>query len=346
MPAIVRLRQPAILATLLLSGPVQALDSLVVQSLDETSYIEVDLHTGAREFKALEHYPELISMTPVVRIGEGQLLLVGFDAGFRRGLWAYDMAADRLQGVSGYVDPQSTEFRGAGPMFGRGVFDAVAGPGSQIYLLCDPPGPPDGTRQIIAVDSATGDRSLITSTGAEGVGDGPSFDAPVEMRLEAGGRSILLLDRFTGFYRVDLASGDRTLAIPPERFFLPPTEFELLPDGRIVCLNPDPDTDAILVYEPGRGEQRLLSGSFGGNFAGSGPDFGFVYSLAVDNTGRLYALDVELGALFQIDRDTGDRRIIAGGSDDVGGGEPLPGPLEMPHLTTGFRRPPTGWAAH
>ena len=61
---------------------------------------------------------------------------------------------------------------------------------------------------LVAVDLATGDRSVLSGAGA---GAGPAFGGPVAVALdEPGGRALVLDPELGAVIAVDLATGDRT----------------------------------------------------------------------------------------------------------------------------------------
>ena len=318
-------------------------DKLFVTPKATVAYYEVDLKSGDVTFGAIEQYPELISYGPAEIISGGKLLIAGFDAGQRRGLWIHDPRGGGLQPVSGYTDPNSIEFRGEGPMFGSDIRDLVWQPGGEIFLVMRPRPTEPGVLpplELMAVDPATGNRRVVSRAGADPVGEGPAFENARDAFLARDGRRLFVLDAFDGLLSVELGSGDRTLVASGGEFGIQPLEVEELADGRLIGLLPDPDTDALFTLDPRTKEMRLLSGEFGGNSAGAGPMFGFIYSLAVDSRGTIFIYDAQFGAVWRVDPITGDRVIVAGGPGSTT--EPLPGPEDEPALTSAFTLPPSG----
>lgn len=331
------------LSLLVLPGLAPA-DRLFVVPKATIAYYQVDLKSGEVTFGAIEQYPEIISYGPAEIMSGGRMILAGFDAGQRRGLWIHDPAGVRLQPVSGYTDPNTTTVMGEGPMFGSEVRDIVWQPGGDLFLVTRPRPTEPGVLpplELMAVDPASGNRRVISRAGEDPVGEGPAFENARDAFLARDGRRLLVLDAFDGLFGVDLVSGDRVLVASGGEFGLQPSEVEELADGRLIGLLPDPDTDALFTLHPETKEVRLLSGEFGGNSAGAGPMFGFIYSLAVDARGTIYVYDAQFGAVWRVDPVTGDRRIVAGGPGSTT--EPLPGPEDEPSLTSAFTLPPSGF---
>lgn len=315
-----------------------AAGSIFISPYAWSGFIHVDLDTGRRTLHELYDYPRIIEVESLYPESPTVVVIEGGDASGRRALWRYDLATQIKSPVTGFVDSDSTFPLGGGEALGPDLDFLCPAPGGAHLFFTSAP-----MRMVRAEADAS--RTLISRSAEPALGIGPAIERPADIALERDAKSALVLERFQGIYRVILATGDRSVAHPNEQFSIIPDEFELLLDGRIATLRRDPDVDALFVLDPKTAASSLLSGDFGGSTRGEGPTFGTLYSLASDNFGRLYVYDAELLAVLQVDPRTGNRAIISGGPDDVGGGEPIPTADDRPLLRAAFAKAPgaEGW---
>lgn len=189
---------------------------------------------------------------------------------------------------------------------------------------------------LVAVDLATGDRDVLSgcsdATCQTLVGDGPPFTAPHFVLVHPDG-PLLVSDHIDSvsatLFAVDPETGDREIVsgcIPPgctsqigtgllSHFF-----GMVLEDERHVIVA---DQFTVQRIDLQTSNRTVLSGCANGACSiveGTGPQAGRPEDLALDSQGRLYALysmgDSSLGALRQIDRQTGNRTQISGCQTD------------------------------
>jgi hypothetical protein len=317
----------AALLLLAARGGADGLDSVYMTLGTAPALIEVNLTTGDRTFVDLDDFPRVIAVWPIGRASQRDVVLATFDAGQRRALKSWDPVTGALTGISGFVDPNTSDPAGSGRGIPSQLRMVVPAPPDAVLLV----GPDDESQPgtlnhlVMRVDRATGNRTVVSSTeGAAPVGEGLPLGQPDDALLAPGGRSLWVLDRFEGLIDVNLATGNRTVILTGPDLGITPQEIELLPDGRIVGARRDTDLDAIFVTDPATRTTELLSGEFGGNSRGSGPLFQSVFTVAADNLGRVFVYDIGLAAILEVNPATGDRRIVSGGNPPVGTGPAFP----------------------
>ncbi len=197
------------------------------------------------------------------------------------------------------VDGTSPDPRGAGPDLEPGAVAIETGPWGILYVLRQGAGP-------MAVDVATGDRTVLSQSVEPPVGSGVELLDPVDLVVEPGG-SLLVADRFGGLIRVKPADGSRRTA----HTFVDLVEGEhrigRLPDGRVVHAFGAGDGLAISAFDR---SLRVASELSGAN-RGAGPELLGIADLTVAPDGTIYVLDLVRGAVVAVDPASGDRRVVA-----------------------------------
>lgn len=212
------------------------------------------------------------------------------------GLLAVDLGTGEVTNVSG------PSF-GSGPLpgcaFSSLVLDAQSPAGPRILSLSG--------SAVLAVDPATGDRSMVFDVGTSGVGSVSSFDLDT-----ASNR--LLLAASTGLYAVDLGSGALTMISEGDT------------GGGHVALDvaagqaliASPAQQMIMRIDLDTGARTILSRQF----PGSGPRLQSPAAVALAPSGQhVLVTDVGQSALLTIDMATGERSVLS--SSNVGGGPAL-----------------------
>jgi hypothetical protein len=139
--------------------------------------------------------------------GSGQILVADSLA-----LLRIDPVTGNRSVLSGCANPACTVVIGSGPGFGEPVGVALETDGS---ILVTDSADDAIFSAVFRVDPATGARSLLSGCAdpacSSAVGGGPAFAKAFGIALEAGG-DLLLTDRsLDAVFRVDAATGDRTL---------------------------------------------------------------------------------------------------------------------------------------
>ena len=184
-----------------------------------------------------------------------------------------------------------------------------------------------GVGSIFEVDTATGQRRLISRGGPDPVGDGPGFSSITDMALAADGKSVLVVDLGReSVINVNLSTGDRTIVtqsfgeIVGAGFdFRVPHGVSLFPGGMMI-------TDFGLpgvVHVSANGDRTAFSAT---------PTRGFGQIRGIDllSDGSLVAADFAGERVIGVDIHTGVRTVISG--DGRGSGPALNGPVSVDQL--------------
>ena len=228
-------------------------------------------------------------------------LLVGDDGANR--LFAVNLAVGDRTLLSG-VDAGGITI-GTGPAFvtmEAMAFDAA----NTRVLVAD-----SGLAALMAVDLATGNRSILSSNETAGAGAGPPLITPVGVALGANPGEAFVADRGMGaIVRVDLATGDRTVVSGGEiGSGVPLPALEALaahPDGQRLFVTDATHLVPILV-DVVNGERSLVTPAGVGN----GPTLGDPEGVALDAArNRLLISDDVLDGVLAVDLATGDRSLF------------------------------------
>lgn len=182
-----------------------------------------------------------------------------------------------------------------------------------------------GTR-ILRVEPSSGDRAIVTlRTNLPIVGDGPRFQGPNYLQAEANGQ-ILVTDT-RALYRVDPLTGNRSILSGLGVGDGPsidnnPSGIAVAGDGRIFVGHFY--NFAIYQVDPLFGDRAIVSDNSGDH--GAGPQLGYVFDIALNSQGQLFATgfdgaDLTAGIIYRVDASTGDRTVIS--SAAVGSGPQL-----------------------
>ncbi len=252
----------------------------------------------------------------------------------------------RLDRMSGQVDVLSTAYDrsnlgaavGAGPAISQVESLAVPGDGTTLYAF------DDDAEAVFAIDTTTGDRTVISdaSNGFDGgvpVGAGPALSRVNAMTWDPVGNRLLAADiGRDDLLAIDVTTGDRTV-ISDNSDAGPPFQVTR-------SLVVDPDTGTIFAYEQNReslytvdrttGERTVVSSAAGSTDGevGTGVALEGTRNIVFDPaSGNLFMTNTELNAILAIDPETGDRSIFSDpepeSGDPVGAGSSFYYPFEM-----------------
>jgi hypothetical protein len=189
---------------------------------------------------------------------------------------------------------------------------------------------PDGTTAlvfdqsvpgIVAVDTTTGERTLISGDSA---GSGPSLVDVDALAVTPDGTEVLAVDVFeAALFAIDLATGNRRIvssdSVGSGERFDSLAGLTLDPTGLTAFVGDDAK-DVVFAVNLATGARGILSGTDNtGTTIGGGPGFGDITALAFDVADNgVLVVDSALDALLGVDL-SGDRFMLA---DDVQGSGP------------------------
>lgn len=237
----------------------------------------------------------------------------------------------RLNRVSGQVDVLSTAFDqsnlgaevGEGPPISQVRFLSITGDGSTLHFY------DDDAEAVFAVDTTTGDRSIVSDAsnafdGNMPVGTGPALNRINAMAWDPVGNRLLAANISNDtLIAVNVTSGDRNVVSSDAN------EGPNFQTTRSIAV--DPDSGAIFVYEQNRaslygvdritGDRTVVSsdpGSTDGE-VGTGVDLSGTRNVVFDpDSGNLYATNTDINGIIAIDPATGNRSVFSDPEPEAG----------------------------
>jgi hypothetical protein len=292
--------------------------AIVVESLLD-ALVAVDLTTGVRtvvapasQSSAETHFTDSASIAVDAANNRafvtrpGSLLVIGVDL---------------VTGVRTVV--ASTTVGAGDPLIGAAgiAYDDITNPGTPRLLVSDGgSGAPD---RIVAVDIATGDRSVLSSF-ADSVGAGAFIDTPGALKLDAANHRVFVLDAAAGqVVAVDLVTGNRNLfsGDTVQSSIASTRGLAFVPTGsRVLAAKSD---GAIISVDSVSQRSTLVSPSVGSGFAMNYPE-----GLVIEQAGTpasLLVADAGTASLARVNLATGARTIVSSSADNVGTGPSITG---------------------
>lgn len=230
------------------------------------------------------------------------------------------IGVDLVTGVRTVVS--STTIGAGDPLVGAAgiVYDDITNPGTPRLLVSDGgSGAPD---RIVAIDFATGDRSVLSSF-AGSVGTGAFIDTPGALKLDVANHSLLVLDAAAGqVVAVNLVTGNRNVfsgdTVQPS--IASTRGLAFVPAGSRVLVS---SNSAIISVDSASQRSTLLSPSVGSGFAMNYPE-----GLVIEQSGTpasLLVADAGTASLTRVNLATGARTIVSSSADNVGTGPSITG---------------------
>ncbi|MDX1696780.1 MAG: PQQ-binding-like beta-propeller repeat protein, partial [Thiohalobacterales bacterium] len=185
-----------------------------------------------------------------------------------------------------------------------------------------------GLPGLVAVDLATGNRTVFSQDGVAGAG--PAFTSLGRLRLDAANNRILVSDVVT-LLAVDLATGDRAIISDNSGSFGTGPNFQQIRGVDIDSANnrllvADQTINAILAVDPVTGDRTIFSNTTNG----TGTDFSNLRDVVIDApSGRALVSDITLDAIFAVDLATGNRTVISQFSTGTGTGPDMGRPTHL-----------------
>ena len=309
--------------------PIPALGWLFTTNFTSDELMEVDPATGTRAVVASRLRgvgPDLGSPEGLTLDAHGAVLIANpSDLNLVR----VDPTSGDRAVVSGCMDAVCSSTRGTGPAFFAPRFVATARDGS--IVVADRSNP--GTYAIVRVDPASGDRSVVSGCADPSclsvVGSGPAIQRLFGIRLDPTG-AIFAVDG-QALYRIDAASGDRTLisgcvdaactsSVGSGPIAGQPGDLWIDPNAGIYVTYRIEGTPfgALRLVDPATGDRTQVSGCVDAactSQLGTGPSFVDLFGIAISPDGSLQVADGGLETILRIDRATGDRTPLSGCSD-------------------------------
>lgn len=187
----------------------------------------------------------------------------------------------------------------------RGIAMDTAG---DRFFVSDP-----GSDRVVAVDAASGERSVLTDATT---GTGPALSSPFAMTWDAAGDRLLVADNGR-ILAVAPGTGDRTLISGSGTGTGPDLgstiESVVIDDAAGRLLAADKGNSALVSVDLATGDRTIVSGGA----VGSGPALSSLEGMALDRAnGR--ALVIVGFALLAVDLATGDRTTVSDATTGTG----------------------------
>jgi hypothetical protein len=180
--------------------------------------------------------------------------------------------------------------------------------------------------EVMRVDGATGDRSILSSPLR---GSGPDLAAPEGVSSGPGGKIVVanVVDR--SLLQIDPATGDRTVVsgcvdpacssqVGSGPAFQGPRFVAFGAAGVILVTDRDAGFNAVLQVDPLTGDRSVVSGcenAVCSSIRGTGPALDTLFGIAVETGGDNDIVVASSYALLRIDPATGDRTVLSGCTD-------------------------------
>ena len=257
----------------------------------------------------------------------GTVLVIDFSAGtdFGGALFRVDTASGNRSLVSDFGNAAQ------GPLILAPFGLALEATGA--VLVIDPFPETNGRGALFRVDTASGNRSLVSDFGNSA--QGPVGRAPYGLALETAG-TVLVIDKDAGpgvgaLFRVDAATGNRSLVsnfanAGQGPLGSNPSGLALEASGTVLVIDYTGGTDILgaLLRVDAAGNRTLVS-DFGN--AAQGPLGSAPFGLALEAAGTVLVIDDtagtgNAGVLFRVDRVSGQRTVVSdfgnAGQGDLG----------------------------
>ena len=186
---------------------------------------------------------------------------------------------------------------------------------------------------ILAVDLATGDRTVMSTHTSPSVGTGDGFWVPRSFAHSPASNTVAVLEAYGNIKIADLTTGDRStlsgngqsgIELGNAQELIYDTHFDRYLANDLSENFSSGDMDAIVTVDATTGERSVVLREY----FGDGPQADSPQDFAVDGeTG--YLVDLDPGALLQVNLATGDRVEISGPSNGSGSPISYPNAVEI-----------------
>ncbi len=232
----------------------------------------------------------------------------------------------RVQPNNGNRRIVSNRDRGTGPGFSEPV--DIARQSNGTFVVVD-----RNFDAVVEVDPQTGDRTILSGCPQNRepcpvplVGTGPAFRRLVSVAVEERGTLVVVDLDAQAVIRVTPRNGNRTVVSSANRgrgpMFDEPMGIAVLANGDLAVI--DTSLDAVVEVDPDSGRRRILSGCAEVPdpcevpIVGFGPTFLRPVDLAVRPNRTLVVVDVDRGAIVEVNPNTGERSIVSDAGASIG----------------------------
>jgi streptogramin lyase len=179
----------------------------------------------------------------------------------------------------------------------------------------------DFVDRVVRVDPQSGNRTLLSQSGAVNGGSGPGFSSPRDLEVQSGGTLLVIDSVNDAVMTVDPTFGDRGILSSSARgignTFSTPIGLALDLAGDIFVT--DSARIAVFRVDPISGERTVVSDYPNGPNVGNGPHFDEPLGIQQDTDGSLVVVDNDVRAVFRVDPTTGNRMVVSGPDASAGG---------------------------
>ena len=246
-------------------------------------------------------------------------------------LYVTDASANavvRVDPVTGLRTVVSSNSVGGGPGFVSPSAISVQSNGD--LLVAD-----ESLSALFEVDAATGYRTIVSGCSDAScsslIGGGSAFANPRDITLDASGDALLLDTALNAVFRVDTATGNRSVVSSSTMGSGPglalPQGIAFDANGQIWLTDRnvpgDPERGLVVRIDPLTGERTLVASAS----VGAGRDLEVPVGLALDASGNVVLVDFGPGIVLSVDSVSGDRVVMS--SSVQGTGLRLSGPTNV-----------------
>ncbi len=200
-------------------------------------------------------------------------------------------------------------------------------------------------REILRVDTGSGDRALVSSSLR---GGGEPFSGPLGAAVDGSGRVLVTDPTRSSLLRLDPATGDRSVVsgcadlacssiVGAGSLLLYPVFAEVDADESILVTDSLMGVHTVFRIDPVTGDRSVVTGCatpLCSSVVGAGPSLVGPTGVDVEAGGTLVLADTGLNAVLRVDPATGDRTVLTGCVDalctsTVGAGPDLGNPADL-----------------
>ncbi len=277
-------------------------NSVLVVDPFQRGIMRVNMSTAERQMVPSSFLGDGVSMHDISAIAResDQSLIAGDYIGYGKSrLLRIQIATGERTVVSSRMDTPEV---GSGPAWENKMEGITIEPSGKILTL--------HSLDILRVDPASGDRSIVSTSGYPAVGVGPSLVAAGSLLLDRTG-AILAFDD-NQIFHVNQFNGNRDVVpyanIAPD----PSSGCGAVLDSGSTMIMADNGRRAIFTIDVLTGLGQLISGYPPSPNRGTGPQFDQPLDVIIESNDTLFVCDSGFNAVLRVNRATGNREIMSG----------------------------------